>query len=659
MGVGQSAIDAIARWAVRRSSYAPSAPRVDGGSVSGMPLWSDWSTERAIKDGYKAHYALYAVTSDLASCIRSVPWNLYRRTTDGAEVVDTHPLAEFIRRPNGQETWGALMEAWDTYKSLSGNAYGLVSQAGDSVQVWKLRPDRMKPIPDKKGYVARWEYTVDGAPDYFKPEDILHFKFFDPGNDHLGMAPLQAAAHLIDTSNAGIGSNKALVNNLGRPGGMFNPDGSVPPLSEEQLSSWVKSIKAQTTGKNRGQYLVNPFAASFQHFEFTPVELDYLNSFVTYENGIYKAFHVLPEAMGAESTYENKRWAIREKWNGPVTTRLREMRGVLNHRFSDAFGTAYPAAVGDLYLDYDLTDTPAVQEQRKELIEAANKVWAMGVPWDVIDREMDLGFGPQPGGDTGYISSMTLPVGASPVTESRSKLPDDHRAAYWRATDRRKQGWERGVAEKAKDLFAAERGTVVKAIEGGTLDVEYLIDANREAWERLLYAVYRAIIEDFGLIVNTQLTGRADGDFDPWTDHIQDFVTRRTAEQVTLIQTTTKDAIRKVVLSGVNDGLSITKIARQVRESMENASVYRSVMIARTEVHAAAGYAMHESAKQSGVAQEKHWLDSGDERVRDSHAGNTAAGWIRFDEAYPNGAMYPGDGTDDINCRCTEMYRAG
>ena len=79
--------------------------------------------------------------------------------------------------------------------------------------------------------------------------------------------------------------------------------------------------------------------------------------------------------------------------------------------------------------------------------------------------------------------------------------------------------------------------------------------------------------------------------------------------------------------------------------------------IARTEVHQAAGTAMHESARQSGVAQEKAWLDAGDDRVRTDHENNTAQNWIPFDDAYQDGAMYPGDGTNDVNCRCVEMYK--
>ena len=221
------------------------------------------------------------------------------------------------------------------------------------------------------------------------------------------------------------------------------------------------------------------------------------------------------------------------------------------------------------------------------------------------------------------------------------------------------------MTEKVKDLFAAQREIVAKAVAGGVIDTDVPIVSMSGEWRRVLTAIYRAVIEDFGNQVAEELSPRtrAEGvEFDPWNSLIQDHVATKTAEQVTLIQETTKKAIREVVLNGIDDGLSLVKVARAIREKFEewegaSPGVYRSAMIARTEVHAAAGFAMHESARQSGVVNEKHWLDAGDDRVRDAHVTNTAAGWIAFDDVYPNGASYPGDGTDDINCRCVEMYR--
>jgi len=685
MGIRAAVANAILQWAERRSG----APLYTDGIYTGQPVYPEWSTERAIKEGYKASYIYYSGASDLADCIRSVPWNLKRKTADGAEIVDKHPLALMLRRPNEDDPWGALCEAWDIFKSLGGNGYGNFLEIGDAVKVWGLRPDRVKIVPDKKGRIDHYEHSTGmGKHQDYDPDEILHFKFFDPGSDHYGLAPLQAAAMLVDASNGMVGWNKRSVKNRARPDGMFTPK---TPLDAKAHKNWRDNIQKQLSGpSNAHKIILNPFDAEFVPFELTPVEMDFIRSFETYEDAVCKVLHIHPEALGKSSaTYENKRWALRAKWDGPVTSRLREMRGVFNHKFGLLYGTSYPAAVGDLYLDYDLSDTPAVTEARKEASEEAQRYWKMGVPFDAISQKLDLPFDPILGGDVGYLPVNVLPAGM-PSDQGRSSRSinletDDQFRAHWRMVDQRKAGWERGVATKVAGLFAVERKAVVKAIEGGKTDVDYVINGHRGAWEKLIEAVLRSVIEDFGdkvaddlnagrvetgraameaiaAFLDDRLETRAPYEFDPWTTAIQDWVEVSTAEHVTSITTTTKEAIRRVISVGLDEGLSMVKIARTVRQEFEKwesgTGVYRSMMIARTEVHTASSYAMHESARQSGVAQQKAWLTAGDERVRDSHMANEAEGWIDFDQAYSNGAAHPGDGPDTINCRCVEMFRS-
>ena len=682
MGIRSAVASAVIKWAASiMDAHRSAMPTFSGSLMAGQPVPTEWSTEKAVKEGYKASYIYYSASSDLADCIRSVPWVLKRRGTDSSKVVDKHPLSKMLRYPNADKTWGALCEEWDLYKSLSGNAYATFAVIGDTVKVWNLRPDRVTIVPDAKGQIAAFRYSQGmGKHTDYKPEEVLHFMFFDPSSDYYGMSPLQAASRIVDTSNAAVDWNRGSMGHRARPDGMFAPK---TPLSPMQYTTWRDQIKKQLSGpSNAHKILLNPFDAEFTSFELTPIEMDFIKSFETYEDAVCKPLHLHPEALGKSgATFENKKWALRAKWEGPVTSRLREMRAVINHKFGPLYGTSYPAAEGDLYVDYDLSDTPAVIEARKEASEEATKYFKMGVPFNDISEKLDLPFDPIPGGDVGYLPVNVLPAG-TPAGARSTRAVDDHRQ-LWRAIDQRKQGWERGVDVKVSALFSAESRMVVKAVEGGNTNTDKIINSHRSEWDKLIKAVMRAVIEDFGeqtadtlsesvpeigrgaLKPVATLSGDRAGDesyFDPWTPAIQDWVSTNTAEHVKSIVTTTKVAIQGVVQAGIDDGLSMVKIARQVREKFNGweggTDVYRSLMIARTEVHTASSYAMHESARQSGVAQEKSWLTAGDDRVRDSHIENEAAGWIPFDDVYPNGAAHPGDGPDSIQCRCVELFRS-
>lgn len=695
MGPGTAIANLVMKWAARRSTWATSSPRLGTPWLAGQTIFPEWSTEKAVKEGYKASYIYYTVASDLASCIRSVPWVLKRKTKTGAEIVDHHPLVDMLRSPNFEMTWGALTEAWDIFKSLDGNGYGRFMQIGDELRIWHLRNDRVKIIPDAHGHIASYKYTVAGESEQYPPEEILHFKFFDPGSDHYGLAPLQAGAPIIDTLNASIEWNKYSVGNRAIPDMIIGPDGNLK-LESTQYDNWSKAIRKQLQGpKNAHKVLLNSFGVKIAEMSRTPVEMDFIKSAGFYEAAACKILHVHPEAIGAlGATFENKEWAIRDKWEGPVESRLFEMRAVLNHKFRPLFGTADPkvAAPGDLYLDYDLSNTPGANAAQKEALERATKAWKCGVPWNVADEKFGVGIGPIPGGDVGYLPVNVLPVGA-PSTEGQSSRSinlqtDEQFAAHWRTVDYRKQGWERGVAVKVAQEFRIEREAVVKAIKAGHVDVDYVIDSRAVAWLKLLTAVMRAVIEDFGGQVADDLNERASTvgpteqkaiaalsddrlgvrqgyEFDPWNSLIQEWLTTKTAEDVTGIGITTKKAIRKATLAGIEEGESMVKIAKAVDIEIKawegGAGVYRAIMIARTEVHTAAGFAMHESARQSGVVKKKAWLDAGDERVRPSHRDATAEGWIPFDQVFTNGCMWPGDGPagEVIGCRCVEMYKSG
>jgi len=597
--------------------------------MAGQTMWPEWSTEKAIKEGYRVSYILYAVASDLAECIRSVPWQVKQRTKGGDVIVESHPLVELVRSPNTEGTWGSLMEAVDIYKSLAGNAYGVWIPVGqDNLDLWLLRPERVSIVPDALGHIDHYSYLVPGevTPTRYKPEQIVHFKFFDPGDDYYGMAPLQAAARLVDTSNDGLLWNRNSMKNRARPEMVMSPK---EHLSADQHETLLELLKKQVDGpENARRTLIPSEPFEILQLSLTPIEMDFLNSFNTYEVGVCKVFHVHPEAIGAlGATFENKEWAIRAKWEGPVQSRLSEMRSTLNHKFRIQFGTIDPsvARVGDLWMDYDLSGSPLADYKLSKAIERATKVWACGMPWNVAADVFGVGTPPIKGGEVGYISALMLPLGTTSQwsvdgdTSGGRSAPrsvnletEDQFQAHYRVTDRRKQGWERGVAVKVADQFGAQRKAVVRAVENGTRDTDDVIASFRADWEKLLTGVERAVIADFGGEVAKDIAepGRAlRSDFDAWSKSVQDWVRRHTAEAVDEIQKTTQQGIRRVVLSGLGEGWDMRRIAAAVDDQFKEweggSGAYRSMRIARTEVHSASSYGMHEAARQSGVVEEK------------------------------------------------------
>jgi len=133
--------------------------------------------------------------------------------------------------------------------------------------------------------------------------------------------------------------------------------------------------------------------------------------------------------------------------------------------------------------------------------------------------------------------------------------------------------------------------------------------------------------------------------------------------RITGVAETTRADIVRQVTAGQADGLGVDAIARNIANRVPSISRMRGALIARTETHGAANYAMHQTAKQTGLTLVKEWVAAEDERTRPEHAdanGQTVA----MDEPFMVGGeqlMYPGDSSgsawNTINCRCSSIHR--
>jgi hypothetical protein len=129
------------------------------------------------------------------------------------------------------------------------------------------------------------------------------------------------------------------------------------------------------------------------------------------------------------------------------------------------------------------------------------------------------------------------------------------------------------------------------------------------------------------------------------------------ANQVKLIDGTTKDDIRRLLVTASDEGWSYTRLARGIRTLHEGYTKRRSELIAITELGNAYQEGLLATVKDAstlGLKFEKNWYNSGDNRVTAGCIANTAAGWIGLDEAFPSGHQRP---VRFPGCRCALQMR--
>jgi len=140
------------------------------------------------------------------------------------------------------------------------------------------------------------------------------------------------------------------------------------------------------------------------------------------------------------------------------------------------------------------------------------------------------------------------------------------------------------------------------------------------------------------------------------------------ADMIVNVQDTTKEVVRRLIQQGVEEGLSIAKIARKIRADMSTGpdamNKVRATRIARTETVRASNYGSLEGARTVGEGVKKFWIATHDPRVRSEHLDAESLDPVPLDGTFSVGGEeleYPGDpagsAASTVNCRCTVGYK--
>ena len=245
--------------------------------------------------------------------------------------------------------------------------------------------------------------------------------------------------------------------------------------------------------------------------------------------------------------------------------------------------------------------------------------------------------------------------------------PGRPRHLHKRAAGRRRDIQEHRAADHLRDYFRSEREHVAAAVRSGG-DPGRAVDAMREDLLDVYGRVLRVAGVEFGTWAETHLPRRKSvrkAGADWLLGPLMEWLGTYAAKQVTRVSDETKQRIRAALSEGREAGEGVDALAGRIDDLyLDEIIPNRSMVIARTEVGNAAGFAQHVAARDADVPMEKEWMSLADARVRDDHA-DADGQRVPLDEPFTVGGdelMWPGDtmlgaGPDEtINCRCSVLY---
>jgi len=290
----------------------------------GPPVWTPRDYASFAREGYAQNAIVHRCVRMIAEAAASVPLLLYE---GDAEVAD-NPLIDVMRRPCPGMTGTDLLESWYGYLLVAGNAYmEAVALDGDIRELHALRPDRMKVVPGPDGWPEAWEYEVAGRSVRFTGEvadgirPILHLKLFNPGNDHYGLSPIEAAAVAIDIHNEASRWNKALLDNSARPSGALVYAAANGQMTGDQFERLKRELETTYQGaRHAGRPLLLEGGLDWKPLSLSPKDMDFIEAKNAAAREIALAIGVPPMLLGipGDNTYSNYQEASRAFWRQTV-----------------------------------------------------------------------------------------------------------------------------------------------------------------------------------------------------------------------------------------------------------------------------------------------------------------------------------------------------
>lgn len=646
----------------------------------GQAIWTPKQYDKLAEEGYNQNVWVYRCIQAIAEASAGVDWLVYQKDSKGhLKELEGHAVLDLLDRPNEFMSKKEFIETVVAYLLLSGNSY--IEQNGPDngapLELWPLRPDRMKVFADAKTFIGGYEYEVNGNKFKFDAKKVIHLKTFNPTNDFYGLSPISIASRGIDTDNAANTWNAALLQNGARPSGAMVTENT---LSDPQYEHLKYEIESNYKGAAKaGKFMLLEGGLTWQEMGLSPKDMDFIQSKKLSRLEICAAFGVPPEIVGDKehATYSNYQEARASFYMETVLPML--------DRIKDKFNAVLMPKYGErLFLNYDRDNIEALQESRAEVWDRVLKAESRGL-LTINEVRQAVGYEDIKGGDVRQMPVNVIPVGndagAYSVNEEiqddepgRKKkafnlVTDEQKTAHWKAIDNRRNGFYKAVTDKVKGQFETERKAVVKAVENGGINAaEKAINKQKDEWQKLLTAIDIMVIDAFGKTTFEQLKHDAmalevkapDNPFNVFDEAVQAWIAETVAKKVVLVTDTTKQQIRDRIAEGEAEGESIPELAARIDELyLDQIIPNRSTVIARTEVISSSNAGSRFAAKQTGLDLRKEWIATRDKRTRSTH--KHIDGEIRDIEAlYSNGLLFPGDpnGTakEVIQCRCTEAY---
>lgn len=340
--------------------------------------------------------------------------------------VPNHPLVRLVNAPNPFMSRGQFWSTIVMDRYLGGNPYALKARnqgLGNVQELWRLRPDRVRIIPDKETF-CKYEYRVGSQQSItYDYNDVMHFKTRNPLDDYYGMPPMMAISGRMDIDAYMQGFLKTFFDSGGTgPGAILTSKNKLSETQREDIRKQAKHFNGPA-GWFRWM-IVDNTETTYQQLglnrgirDALPKEID-----AQTEARISMAFGIPGSILGTligyeSSSYANKRQDRETLWKIVMAPLLSDLDDVLNLSLVPEFG-------GIDELMFDLADIEALQEEVDKLVSRWLKILVAG-GCSLEEFRDATGLDPENLDGTYYIPGNIIPTPGTMLLEAHPPMTAD------------------------------------------------------------------------------------------------------------------------------------------------------------------------------------------------------------------------------------------
>jgi len=621
---------------------------------------------------------VYACINARAEELASIELILKKKGSD--EVIESSDVLTLLNDVNPNSTKYDLFFGTQAFLDLTGNAFWyLVRDTQKKIrQIYLLSPDKMSIVTSKDnalqitGYV--WTNGREQIP--FTPEDIIHFKNFNPsGNQpapHKGVGVVQGALWAIETDNEARTWNYSFFKNSAKPDGILTTESAITDAQFTRMKDqWNQAHRGSD---NNGKTAILENGLKWQDISKTQKDMDFIAQRTFSRDEILSLFRVPKTVVGItddvnRANAEASDYVFARRTIKPL---MKSFVTVLNEYLLPYFDT-------NLYFEFE---DPTPEDRLAEIQEYTN---GFGKWLSRNDIRREEGLTPSENGDVFYsqFSEVVSDNVVEPVQKTAqrvsAKTKVDKTIEDFIATLPKKKTLRRlsvGQKDMYKDSylkrFDANEKALIKDVKAYFADQEKEVLENLEQEYRglkpkeyklkgvndVIFDKQKALATGISLItphIRKFLSEGAEmadaftgGTYNPNSPEALNFIKERAKFFSESINDTTATALVSSINEGVKAGEGFEDIKARIENIYKDAEAYRTDAIARTEVSASLNTGAVDAYKQAGV-NSLEWVAILDDTTSDECQQND--GEIReIGKSFPAGADRP---PQHVNCRCS------